>query len=100
MRIANPKQKPKPTSVKEEKLQAPGPASARVLIESPVVGGIRRTQVKLRSSRVIGNLLKKLLGSSGYEWSQVEWSCEGTVITGDEIASSLNNKTVKFRIKK
>ena len=85
--------------MKEEKLQAPGPALARVLIESPAVDEIRRTQVKLRSSRVIGNFLKKLLGSSGYEWSQVEWSCDGTVITGDEIVGSLNNKSVKFRIK-
>ena len=101
LRTDNPKQKPKPTEtpVKEEMISSPVPAKARVLIDSPVVKGIRRIQVKLRCSQVIGTFLKKLLKSSGYEWRQVEWLCDGTVITGDETAGSLDNQHVKFKIK-
>ena len=87
--------------MKEEKPQSPGPGptSARVFIESPVVNGIRKLQVKLKTSRVMGNFLNNLLRSSGHEESQVEWLCEGTVLTGDETAGFLHNKTVKFRMK-
>lgn len=86
--------------MKEEKPRSPGPTLARVLIESPdVSGGIRRVQVKLRSSRVMGNFLNNLLKSSGHEQSQVEWLCEGTLLSGAETADFLHNKSVRFRIK-
>ena len=94
----NKKTKPPGTTVKEEPV-SPGPASARVLIESPAVDDIRRIQVKLRSSRVMGEFLNNLLKTSGYDRSQVEWLCDGKVLTGDETAGFLHNKSVKYRIK-
>ena len=80
----------------EEESDSPVPASARALIDSPVVGGMKRVQVKLRSSRVMGKFLSK---GSGYEQTQVEWLCEGRVLTGNETAGFLHNRSVKFRIK-
>ena len=85
--------------VTEEEPASPVPVSARVLIESPAVGGLRRVQVKLRSSRVMGKFLNNLLKSSGYQPTQVEWLCEGRVLTGNETAGFLHNRSVKFRIK-
>ena len=92
------KKEPQPTVIKG-KSPSPGPASARVLIECPDVAGIRMVQVKLSSSRAIGDFLARLLKSSGYSVSQVDWLCEGKVLTGGETAGSLHSKSVKFRIK-
>ena len=102
IRTAGSKQKSQPTDItggRAEEPKIPGQASARVLIECPDVAGIRKVQVKLSSSRVIGDFLASLLASSGYSVSQVDWLCEGKVLSGGETAGSLHNKSVKFRIK-
>ena len=102
-RLGSPNQKTKTTgaTVKEgpSVSPAPAPASATVLIESPVVGGYKELHVKLRSSRVMGEFLDSLLLNSGFEPGRVEWLCDERLLTGEETAGLLHNKTVKYRFK-
>ena len=86
------------TKVKEEPSASSDPARATVLIESPMAEGcFRRFHVKLRNSRVMGEFLDRLLQNSGYDPDRVEWLCDERLLTGEETASLLHNKTVKYR---
>jgi len=78
----------------EEKTES----SALLVIDSPIKNGFIRYQMKVKRSREIGRTLSKLLKGSVYEPSQVEWKCEGSVLTGSETVGSVENKVIEGKV--
>ena len=74
--------------------------SARMIIECPKdkFNSFIKLEFNIKRGREIGRTLAKLLRPSGYESSQVEWTCEGKVLDGSETVDSLHNKFIKSRV--